>query len=155
MLRPLPSHSVRRERRCGDRMVHDNVASAERGMLLRLLDEEVIEQNVGTGGRVQTVYEQADVSRLERRILSFDNLLTVDVEGQRIAYALASDMDMGRKNILTDHLAATVPFNLVEVIVYNFGNADITISEDHHTVVIVWVLSATNNSRSNSVSLAV
>lgn len=97
MLRPLPSHSVSRERRCGDRMVHDNVASAERGMLLRLLDEEVIEQNVGTGGRVQTVYEQADVSRLERRILSFDNLLTVDVEGQRIAYALASDMDMGRK----------------------------------------------------------
>jgi hypothetical protein len=65
MLRPLPSHSDRRERRSGDRIVPDNVASVERGMLLRLLDDEVVEQNVGTDGRVHTVYEQADVSRPE------------------------------------------------------------------------------------------
>ena len=65
MLRPLPSHSARRERRSGYRRVQHNVASAERGMLLRLLDKEVIEQNFGTDGRVLTVYEQADVSRLE------------------------------------------------------------------------------------------
>jgi hypothetical protein len=66
MLRPLPSQSARRVRPSGDRMVHDNVASAERGMLLRLLDEEVIELNVGTGVRIPTVYDQADASRLER-----------------------------------------------------------------------------------------
>jgi hypothetical protein len=65
LLRRLPSHSARRELRSGDRMVHDNVASAERGMLLRLLDEEVIEQNVGIGGSVLTVCDQADISRLE------------------------------------------------------------------------------------------
>jgi hypothetical protein len=65
MLRTLPSHSARREPRSGDRMVHDNGASEKRGMLLRLLDGEVIEQNVGTGSRDLTVCDQADVSRLE------------------------------------------------------------------------------------------
>jgi hypothetical protein len=38
-------------------------------MLLRLLDEEVVEQNVGTGIRVPTVYEQTEASRAEVRIL--------------------------------------------------------------------------------------
>jgi hypothetical protein len=65
MLRLIPSHSARRERRSSDRMVHDDVASEKRRMLLRLLDEEVIEQNVGTDGRVPTDYEQADASRPE------------------------------------------------------------------------------------------
>ena len=138
MLRPLPSHSVSRERRCGDRMVHDNVASAERGMLLRLLDGEVIEQNVGTGISVPTVYEQADASRPELRILSFDNLLIVDVEGQRIAYAITSDM--GGNDIPTDHLAAIVLSKPAEATVAVFENADMTMLEDYHTVVIILVL---------------
>src|SRR5215217_4848528 len=99
-------------------------------MLLRLLDGEVIEQNFGTDLRVKTCYEQAGVSIPERRILSFDNLLIVDVEGQRIAYAIASDM--GGNDILTDQLAAIAPINLVEMSVAHFVNPDSTIPEDQH-----------------------
>ena len=40
----------------GGRSLLVNVGSAERGMFLRLLDDEVIEQNVGTDLRVRTVY---------------------------------------------------------------------------------------------------
>jgi hypothetical protein len=54
MLRPLPAHSARQERRSSDRIEYDIVASAEREMFLRLLGEKVIEENVCTAGGVRT-----------------------------------------------------------------------------------------------------
>jgi hypothetical protein len=50
MLRLLPSQSARREGRSSDMTEHYNVVSAKRDTPLGLLNKEVIEQNVGTGG---------------------------------------------------------------------------------------------------------